>query len=251
MEITGLNGDVAEIESEFGTYLIQFESDDRGNVANGWVIAFRNSVQFNFETDSAHLPLPPSDDVIIQTALSLIEEYLKDLIDACEYEYGPKEPSSEYESVVLVCRLSGHYEIKLSSEALPKDSYCYPLFTGEPALSKQLIGPLKSLLRAYTRFTPTTNEDFAVFFLSNVMRAFESLWNTDLMEHGFAEETPTIQELTQLEQTGAAIAVALNVLKSAEIINNTFLKHSLKSGYDLPWYRLRTQQRRSFDLGIV
>ncbi len=247
MQITRLHGNVAEIESEFGTYLIQFESDEEGNVSKGWVLDFENTAQFNFETDSAHLPLPPSDDVVIQTALSLIEDHIQDLIEAGVYDNGSKQSSPELESVVMVCTQSGRFEIMFSTQ-IPPGSYWFDLFTGEPALVAQLIGPLKSLLRAYTRFTPTTDEDFAYQYMSNVVRSIVRLWETDLMEHGFAEEIPTMQQLSKLEKTGAAIAVALNVLKSAETINNAFLKYSIKSGYDLSWYKLRKQQRRSFDL---
>lgn len=248
MQITRLNGNVAVIESEFGMYLIRFESDENGNVTNGWVLDFENTDQFNFETDSVDSPMPPSDDVVIQTALSLIEDHLQDLIEANEYDYGSKQSTPDLVSVVLVCLTSGKYAIKLSSEDLPDDSYWYILFTGESELAAQLIGPLKSLLRAYTRFTPAADEDFTEKFLSNVIQSIEGLWGTEDMEHGFTEETPTMQQLSKFEKTGAAIAVALNVLKSAESINNAFLKYSIKSGYDLSWYKLRKQQRRSFDL---
>lgn len=233
MEIVDIEDDVAEVETDFGTYWISFAVDDFGKIVDAKIVDF-SWADDEYET-------PPSDELILQEAIAVIEENLSVELDEEEVD-----SEDELLRLVVVARKNGVYSVKLEIDLIENERELFSIMDGNPRLLRALRKPLNTLVSSYYRSSKKPDIVYLETLLKQLMCALSGLWSGSNQAVNLTKDNLSYQVPIVEQQTAALWASSL-ILRCTEAVSNVMLKSLLRDGVESTFYKMRVQQRSRFD----
>lgn len=237
-----VHSDVAEIETDEGIYQIAYESRE-GSVTHARVVDFTPTINGLFTL--------PSDELVLQEAMALIEDHLS----TQEYEFSRgvdddddhaifeevASNESRHSNLVVVAQSSRRRAVKFADEVL---DYERLLFTISEGRRDRLIGirkPLASIVTAYYRSVRRIDDEELRLLLSDVMSEVKAIcW--DVNSTGSPKRS-----YIEVERRNARLWVQTTILKAVDLMTSSVVKYRMREGDKSVWYNLRTHTRQVFD----
>lgn len=234
MEIVDIEDGVAEIETDYGTYWVSFEVDELGKISEAEI------VDFLWADDEYEMP--PSEDLILQEAVELIEENI-----SVESEIDAVESEQEVSRLVVAGRKNGSFAVKLETDLLEHEREIFTVLNGDASVLRALRKPLNSLVSSYCRSTRVPDPRYLEGLIAQVMSGFASLWGETSAFSDISRARNFSSRLPIIEQQTAALWLSLLILRCIEAVSNVMMKGLLRDGAESNLYRMRIQQRSTFD----
>lgn len=233
MEIVDIEDDVAEVETDYGTYWISFTLDDSGKIADAKI------VDFTWADDEYEIP--PSDELILQEAIAVIEENL-----SVEVEEEEVDDEQELLQLIVVARKNGAYSVKLEIDITENERELFSIMNGNPRLLRALRKPLNTLVSSYYRSSAKPDIAYLENLIRAIMSSLSGLWFGSKETTDFSIDNHSFQ-MQIVEQQTAALWVSSLIFKCTESVSNVMIKNLLRDDVESNFYKMRVQQRSRFD----
>lgn len=244
MQPLHIHDNVAEMETDEGIYHIAYESWE-GSVTHARVVDFTPTI-------SGHVTLP-SDEIVLQEAMSLIEDHLSrqeyefsrcvDIDDDDDHaileEFGSDQ--SRHSNLVVVAQSAKRRAVKFADEVLDNERLLFSTAEGRRDRLNGIRKPLASIVTAYCHSVRRIDDEELRLLLSDVMSEVKAIcW--DMNSEG-SPKRPYIE----LERRNARLWVHTTILKAVDSMTSGVVKYRIQEGDKSVWYNLRTQTRQVFD----
>jgi hypothetical protein len=230
MEIIEIDGDVAEIETDYGVYWISFDINEDGRVANASVV--------NFSPIDGKNELPPSDELIISEAIALIDDEIGEVKD------GVGESLGQDQVCLFVVRGKNKLcSVKLEEDLTESDTKLFLLLNGNPKVVRALRKPLSSIVASYYKSSKTPDDEYLQSLLERLLREVSRLWS----ESDDVTDLSRANQISVIEHQAAALGASVTLLNCADALLNVILKGLIREGAEPTFYKMRVQRTSRFN----
>lgn len=230
MEIIDINGDVAEIETDYGIYWISFDTNEDGRVASASVV--------NYSPIDGQLGMPPTDDLIISEAIALIDNEVNQ--DEAAAGASPEQGQAR---LFVVRGRNKACSVKLEEDLTESDTKLFHVLDGSPKVVRSLRKPLGTLVTSYYRSSKTPDDEYLQSLLERLLRDVSRLWGG---ADGAIDFSP-VNQVSVIEHQAAALWASVTLLNCAEALSNAMLKGAIREGAESTFYKMRVQKSSRFN----
>lgn len=235
MEIINIDENIAELESDYGTYWISFAFDESGKISSA------NIIDFAWTDDDRSVP--PSDELILQEAIALIEESISSESQEDEIYGDP-----EIVRLVVIARKSGAYAVKIEIDLTENERELFCVAEGDSEVLRALVKPLNTLVSSYHRSSKDPDASYLESLIQQLMFRLSVLWTGTKEIERLSSKDSLLDQMQTIEQRTAALWASCLILKCTEAVSNVMLKRLLRDGADSNFYKMRIQERSRLDI---
>lgn len=256
MDITNITGNVAEIETDYGTYWISFETDGPAKIRNATITDYRESEPGRV-AETEDIDSLPDEQLIVQHAISLIEEALHVNSDGVEddEEWDDEEQADdssneiEFTRLVVVAKKNPGYVVKLEQDVAQDERILFVITSGDNELLGAMRKPLNTLVSSYCRTSKEPDHVYLENLLGQLMSGISPLWDHEsVTANRVAQERKNAEMMPKIERCVASLWASFQVLKCVDAIANIMLKRFLSDSKKSRLFKVSVQARQRLDL---